>query len=52
MAQTRVGKRVLGGEENLARAIMNALNPRVEERTADVDQFLNAIRSVESVFVD
>ena len=39
-------------DPRLSRAIMNALNPKVDERTPDMDQFLHAIRSVESAFVD
>ena len=39
-------------DRRLARAIMNACNPTVDERTADMDQFLSAIRSVETAFVD
>jgi serine/threonine protein kinase len=39
-------------DPRLARAIMNALNPTVQERTPDMDTFLQAIRSVESAFVE
>ena len=39
-------------DPRLSRAIMNALNPRVQERTPDMDQFLQAIRSVKTAFVD
>lgn len=39
-------------DPRLARAIMNAINPKVDERTPDIDQFLNSIRSVKSAFVD
>ena len=39
-------------DRRLARAIMQACNPKAEERTADMDQFLHAIRSVDSAFVD
>lgn len=38
-------------DPRLAKAIMNALNPKVDERTPDMDEFLSAIRSVESAFV-
>ena len=38
-------------DPRLSRAIMNALNPRVDDRTKTIDQFLHAIRSVESCFV-
>jgi serine/threonine protein kinase len=38
-------------DPRLAKAIMNALNPVVEERTTDMDQFLGAIRAVETAFV-
>ncbi len=39
-------------DPRLSRAIMNALNPQVEQRTTDMDQFLQAIRSVDKAFVD
>lgn len=39
-------------DPRLSRAIMHALNPKVDERTSDMDQFLHAIRSVEKAFVD
>ena len=39
-------------DPRLARAIMQALAPNVEERTATIKQFLNAIRRVESAIVD
>lgn len=39
-------------DPRLSRTIMNALNPKVEERTKDMDQFLQSIRSVERAFVD
>lgn len=39
-------------DPRLSRAIMHALHPKVEERTKDMDQFLQAIRSVEKAFVD
>ncbi|MCP4891589.1 MAG: serine/threonine-protein kinase [Rubripirellula sp.] len=39
-------------DRRLAKAIMNALNPKVDERTVDMDQFLSAISSVDSAFVD
>ncbi len=39
-------------DPKLSRAIMHALNPRVEERTATIEQFLQAIRSVDAAFVD
>ena len=35
----------------LARAVMHALNPKVDDRTKSIEQFLQAIRSVESCFV-
>lgn len=38
-------------DPRLARAVMNALNPKVDDRTKTVDQFLHAIRDVESCFV-
>ena len=38
-------------DPRLAKAIMNALNPKVEERTPEMGEFLNAIRSVETAFV-
>ncbi|MFK8113099.1 MAG: serine/threonine protein kinase [Rubripirellula sp.] len=38
-------------DPRLARAIMHALNPDVDARTPDMEQFLHAIRSVESAFV-
>jgi serine/threonine protein kinase len=38
-------------DPRLARAIMLALDPKVEERTTSMDQFLGAIGSVESAFV-
>ncbi len=39
-------------DPRLSRAIMNALHPNVDQRTADIDNFLKAIRSVKSAFVD
>jgi serine/threonine protein kinase len=36
----------------LGRAIMSALNPTVDDRTPDMAEFLYAIRSVETAFVD
>jgi serine/threonine protein kinase len=39
-------------DPRLSRAIMHALNPRVEDRTPDMDHFLQSIRSVEKAFVD
>ena len=39
-------------DPRLSKAIMNALNPKVDERTKDMDQFLTAIRSVKREFVD
>ena len=39
-------------DPRLSRAIMHALNPKVDERTRDMDQFLQAIRSVPKAFVD
>ncbi|MCG8652009.1 MAG: serine/threonine protein kinase [Pirellulales bacterium] len=39
-------------DRKLSRAIMNALNPKVEERTATIDLFLKSIRSVDKAFVD
>jgi serine/threonine protein kinase len=38
-------------DPRLARAIMSALHPNVDQRTASMDQFINAIRLVESAFV-
>ncbi len=38
-------------DPRLAKAIMLALDPDVEKRTASMDQFLSAISSVESAFV-
>lgn len=38
-------------DPRLARAIMSALHPDVSKRTESMDQFLAAIRSVESAFV-
>jgi serine/threonine protein kinase len=35
----------------LARAIMHALNPNVDDRTPDMGEFLQAIRSVKTAFV-
>ena len=39
-------------DPRLPRAIMGALQPKVEERTPDISQFLHAIRSVKDDFVD
>jgi serine/threonine protein kinase len=39
-------------DPRLSRAIMGALQPKVEERTPDISQFLHAIRSVKDDFVD
>ncbi|MDA9840544.1 serine/threonine protein kinase [Rubripirellula sp.] len=39
-------------DPRLSRAIMGALQPKVEERTPDIGQFLHAIRSVKDDFVD
>ena len=39
-------------DPRLSRAIMHALHPKVEERTKDMEQFLQAIRSVDKAFVD
>jgi serine/threonine protein kinase len=39
-------------DPRLARSIMHALHPKVEERTPDMDQFLQSIRAVEKAFVD
>jgi serine/threonine protein kinase len=39
-------------DRRLARAIMHACEPNVDERTPDIDHFLHAIRSVEREFVD
>jgi len=39
-------------DPRLARAVMHALNPSVDQRTTSMEQFLSAIRSVETVFVD
>ena len=49
---TELSERCPNIDPRLSRAIMNALNPDVEQRTPDMGQFLQAIRSVESVFVD
>lgn len=38
-------------DPRLSKAIMNALNPKVDERTQSIDHFIQAIRGVESVFV-
>jgi serine/threonine protein kinase len=38
-------------DPRLSKAIMNALNPVVEERTTDMDQFIGAIQAVETAFV-
>ena len=38
-------------DPRLARAVMNALNPKVNERTESIGNFLHAIRAVESCFV-
>ena len=38
-------------DPRLARAIMTALNPKVDDRTKSVEQFLHAIRTVKSCFV-
>ncbi|TWU37700.1 Serine/threonine-protein kinase PknB [Novipirellula aureliae] len=37
-------------DPRLARSIMSALNPKVEERTATIDQFLQSIRLVKTEF--
>ncbi len=39
-------------DPRLARTIMNALNPVVDDRTADMDQFLSGIKAVENEFLD
>ena len=39
-------------DPRLSRAIMHACHPKVEERTKDMDQFLQAIRSIPKAFVD
>jgi serine/threonine protein kinase len=39
-------------DPRLSRAIMHALNPKVEDRTKDMDQFIQAIRGIEKEFVD
>ena len=39
-------------DPKLARAIMGAIRPKVEERTPDIGQFLQAIRGVEKAFLD
>ena len=44
-------ERVPNIDPRLAKAIMHALNPRVEDRTTTIDQFIHAIRNVKSVFV-
>jgi serine/threonine protein kinase len=38
-------------DPRLSRAIMNALEPKVDQRTPNMDQFIDSIRSVKSVFV-
>ena len=38
-------------DPKLSRAIMNALNPKVDDRTPTMDQFIDSIRSVKTVFV-
>ncbi len=38
-------------DPKLSRAIMKALDPKVDNRTATMDQFIDAVRSVKSVFV-
>ena len=38
-------------DPKLSRAIMNALNPNVDDRTPAIEQFIDAIRSVKSAFV-
>ncbi|TWU49408.1 serine/threonine protein kinase [Rubripirellula reticaptiva] len=45
-------KRCPNIDPRLARTIMHALNPDVDARTADMDQFLHGIRQVEKAFVD
>ncbi|MEM9827513.1 MAG: serine/threonine-protein kinase [Planctomycetota bacterium] len=37
-------------DPRLAKAIMQAIHPKVDDRTRDVDQFLNAIRKVQDEF--
>ena len=39
-------------DPRLSKAIMNALEPKVNERTENMEQFLQAIRSVDKAFVD
>lgn len=39
-------------DPRLSRAIMHAINPKVDERTQSIEQFLQAIRSVKTAFVD
>lgn len=50
-APTELMERCPNIDPRLARAIMMALDPVVEQRTASMDQFLKAISSVESAFV-
>ena len=38
-------------DPRLARAVMTALNPKVDERTKSIDIFLHSIRAVETCFV-
>ncbi len=44
-------KRCPSIDPRLARAIMSALDPNVEQRTSSMDDFLHGIRSVDSAFV-
>ena len=39
-------------DPRLSRAIMHALQPKVEDRTPDIGQFLQAIRGVKQTFLD
>jgi serine/threonine-protein kinase len=45
-------ERVPNIHPRLARAVMSALQPKVEQRTASMDQFLQTIRSVDSAIID
>lgn len=49
---TELRERCPNIDPRLSRAIMHALNPKAEERTADMQQFLQATSSVEKAFVD
>lgn len=49
---TELTERCPNIDPRLARTIMNALNPAVEERTPNMDQFLHGIANVKTAFVD